>query len=87
MYPTRRTSCLSSLGWVGENRYASGYVSPAASLDDRFEQPFLVVGLSATYPIGEGAVLAARGWVGEKHNASVAELPAALLDRLFEHPE
>ena len=38
-YPTREKSYYDSSGWVSENRYASGVFSPAASVDDLFEQP------------------------------------------------
>jgi len=38
-YPKPGKSCLGSSGWVGENRYASGFVSPAALLDRLFEHP------------------------------------------------
>ena len=38
-YPTRGESCLGSSGRAGENGNASGRFSPAASLDDHFEQP------------------------------------------------
>ncbi len=31
-YPTREKSCSDSSGWVGENRHASGFDSPAALL-------------------------------------------------------
>jgi hypothetical protein len=39
-YPTTgKAPVLADAGWVGENRYASGSFSPAALLDDLFEQP------------------------------------------------
>ena len=38
-YPTRGESCLGSSGRAEENGYASGRFSPAASLDEHFEQP------------------------------------------------
>jgi hypothetical protein len=38
-YPTRETSCLGSLGWVGEKWYDSGFDLPAALLVDRFDKP------------------------------------------------
>jgi hypothetical protein len=38
-YPTRRISCLGSLGWVGGEWYASGFDSPAALLNGLFEHP------------------------------------------------
>jgi hypothetical protein len=34
-YPLPGTSCLGSLGWVGENGYAYGSFSPAALLGER----------------------------------------------------
>jgi hypothetical protein len=38
-YPEWRTSCLGSLGWVGEKCNASGFDSAEALLDDPFEHP------------------------------------------------
>ena len=38
-YLTLGESCLGSSGRAGENGNASGRFSPAASLDDHFEQP------------------------------------------------
>ena len=38
-YPVLGKSCLDSSGRAGENEYASGRFSPAALLDDHFEQP------------------------------------------------
>jgi hypothetical protein len=38
-YPTPGQSCLGSSGWVGENRYACDFFSPAALLDQLFEHP------------------------------------------------
>jgi hypothetical protein len=40
-YPTREKSCSDSSGWVGENRHASGFDSPAALPDGLFEHPGL----------------------------------------------
>jgi hypothetical protein len=41
--PQWKTSCLGSLGWVGEKSYASGFNSPAALLDGLFEQPAVML--------------------------------------------
>jgi hypothetical protein len=38
-YPTPLKSCLGSPGRMGENGYASGFSSPAASLAELFEHP------------------------------------------------
>jgi hypothetical protein len=36
-YPIEAKSCLGSSGRADENEYASGFFSPAASLDNSFE--------------------------------------------------
>ena len=47
-YPTRRTSCLGSLGWAGEKWYASGFDSLAALLNGLFEH-LEVIPVSASH--------------------------------------